>query len=197
MKNDYVRGAPDPNAGGYGYGGGYSGGSYGYGGGGYGYGGGGYGEGGGSGAPQRSFKDYFLMFRERIWYLIVAFFIIFSGSILYTFNKTKVYTAVAQVQILRDDPNALRVDAIENTRIGGAEDLNTQISILQSGIVIKGVEQRLQDDERKRFMAPYADAFSLRGPLSPLEVLGKNRYVFTLASLKFSVPFSTKKSGVR
>ncbi|MFT5837146.1 MAG: succinoglycan biosynthesis transport protein ExoP, partial [Candidatus Azotimanducaceae bacterium] len=80
MKNDYIRGAPDPNAGGYS--GGYGYGGYGYGGGGnYGYGGyGGGGGGGGGGGPQRSFKDYFLMFRERIWYLIVAFFIIFSGS---------------------------------------------------------------------------------------------------------------------
>jgi hypothetical protein len=108
MNNDYVRGAPDPNSGGYGYGGGYGGGNYGYGGGysdGY-YGGGGY----GSGGPQRSFKDYFLMLRERVWYLIVAFFIIFSGSILYTFNKTKVYTAVAMVQLLRDDPSALQTE---------------------------------------------------------------------------------------
>ena len=47
------------------------------------------------------------MFRERIWYLIVAFFIIFSGSILYTFNKTKVYTAASQVQLFRDDASAL------------------------------------------------------------------------------------------
>ena len=74
MKNDYVRGAPDLNSGGYGGSYGYNGGSnYGYSGG---YGEGSYG-GGGSGVPQRSFKDYFLMFRERIWYLIVAFFIIF------------------------------------------------------------------------------------------------------------------------
>jgi len=79
MKNEYVRGGPDPNTGGYGYGSyGYGGGGYGYGGGGYGYGGGyGGGYGSGGGGPQRSFKDYFLMFRERIWYLIVAFFIIF------------------------------------------------------------------------------------------------------------------------
>ena len=88
MKNDYVRGAPDPNSGGYGGGYGHGGSNYGYGnyGGNY---GGGYGSSREAG-PQRSFKDYFLMFRERIWYLIVAFFIIFSGSILYTFNKTKV-----------------------------------------------------------------------------------------------------------
>ncbi len=115
MKNDYVRGAPNPNSGGYGSGGyGYGSGGYGYGNGGYGYGNGGYGYGtggyGGYGAgadPQRSFKDYFLIFRERIWYLLVAFFIIFSGTILYTFNKTKIYTAVSQVQLFRDDASAL------------------------------------------------------------------------------------------
>ena len=175
MNNDYVRGAPDPNSGGYGYGGGYGGGNYGSGGGysdGY-YGGGGY----GSGGPLRSFKDYFLMFRERIWYLIVAFFIIFSGSILYTFNKTKVYTAVAMVQLLRDDPSALQTAEMEPNQIRGAEDLNTQISVLNSGTIITGVEKRLQDDERERFMAPYTDTLSLSGPLSPVEILGKNRKV--------------------
>ena len=169
MKNDYVRGAPDPNSGGYGYGG--------YGG--YGYsdgssGGAGY---GGGGSPQRSFKDYALMFRERVWYLIVAFFIIFSGSILYTFNKTKVYTAVAMVQLLRDDPSAMASAELEPNQIRSAEDLNTQISVLNSGTIVRGVERRLQDDERERFMAPYADALSFTGPLSPAELLGKNRKV--------------------
>ncbi|MGJ8652352.1 MAG: GumC family protein [Opitutaceae bacterium] len=181
MKNDYVRGAPDPNSGGYGggygygYGGGYGGGS------GYGYGGygGGYEGGGGGGAPQRSFKDYLLMFRERVWYLIVAFFIIFSGSILYTFNKTKVYTAAAQVQLLRNDPTAMENPGgeMESLQIYSAEDLNTQISILESGAIIVGVEQRIQDDLRERFMAPYTDVLSLTGPLTPLEVLGNNRKI--------------------
>jgi capsular exopolysaccharide synthesis family protein len=167
MKNDYVRGAPDLNAGGYG-------------GGGYGYGGygGGYGEGGGGEDPQRSFKDYFLMFRERIWYLIVAFFIIFSGSILYTFNKTKVYTAGSQVQLFRDDASALGQGVeMEQNQIRSAEDLNTQISVLESSSIIKGVEQRLQDEMRERFMAPYTDALSLSGPLTPLEILRRNRKI--------------------
>jgi succinoglycan biosynthesis transport protein ExoP len=178
MKNDYIRGAPDPNAGGYS--GGYGYGGYGYGGGGnYGYGGyGGGGGGGGGGGPQRSFKDYFLMFRERIWYLIVAFFIIFSGSILYTFNKTKVYTAVAQVQLFRDDSSALgQTVEMEQNQIRSAEDLNTQISVLNSSSIIKGVEKRLQDEMRERFMAPYTDALSLSGPLTPLQILGRNRKV--------------------
>ncbi|MGJ8650429.1 MAG: GumC family protein [Opitutaceae bacterium] len=194
MKNDYVRGAPDPNSGGYGGGYGYGyGAGYSYGGG-YGYGGyGGGGNEGGGGAPQRSFKDYFLMFRERIWYLIVAFFIIFSGSILYTFNKTKVYTAVAQVQILRDDPSAMgnMGPEMEMNQIRGAEDLNTQLSLFESATILQGVEQRLQDDVRERFMAPYAGALSLSGPLSPLEVLGKNRKIIPRRmSLMVNVAYS-------
>ena len=170
MKNDYLRGAPDPSSGSYGGYGGYGG--YGYSDGSYS--GPGYGAGG---PPQRSFKDYALMFRERVWYLIVVFFIIFSGSILYTFNKTKVYTAVAMVQLLRDDPSAMASAEMEPNQIRTAEDLNTQISVLNSGTIIKGVERRLQDDERERFMAPYTDALSFTGPLSPAELLGRNRKV--------------------
>jgi capsular exopolysaccharide synthesis family protein len=55
--------------------------------------------------------------------------------------------------------------------------LNTQISVLESTSIIKGVEQRLQDEMRERFMAPYTDTLSLSGPLSPLEVLGRNRQI--------------------
>ena len=188
MKNDYIRGAPDPNSGGYGGssygyggGGGYGGSNYVYGGSNYGYGGSNYGYGGTGAGPQRSFKDYLLMFRERIWYLIVTLFIIFSGSILYTFNKTKVYTAVSQVQLFRDDASALgamgQATEMEQNQILSAEDLNTQISVMESLSIIQGVEQRLQDELRLRFMAPYAGALSLSGPLTPLEILAKNRKI--------------------
>lgn len=180
MKNDYIRGGQDPNAvGGYGGYGGYGKGYGGYYGGygkGYGY---GYGYGSGSGNfPTRTFKDYVQIFQERVWYLVVSFFIIFSGSILYTFNKTKVYTAVAQVQLFRDDSSALgNTVEMEQNQIRTAEDLNTQISLLQSSTIIQGVEQRLQDDLRERFMAPYVGAFSLSGPLTPYEVLLNNRKI--------------------
>ena len=121
------------------------------------------------------------MFRERIWYLIVSLFIIFSGSILYTFNKTKVYTAASQVQLFRDDASALGAIGqgmeMEQNQILSAEDLNTQISVMESLSIIQGVEQRLQDELRLRFMAPYEDALSLSGPLTPLEVLAKNRKI--------------------
>ncbi len=174
MKNDYLRGSSDPNVGGYDYGGysgyrGYRGyGSYGE-----------YGTYGGDSSPQRSLKDYFLIFRERIWYMIVAFFIVFSGSVLYTFNKTKVFTAVTMVQLLRDDPSAMQQTAeeLEPNQIRSIEDLNTQISLLNSAKIIQGVERRLQEDERENFMDPYEDAISFTGALSPLEILGKYRKV--------------------
>ena len=197
MKNDYIRGGQDPNTGGYG---GYGSGGYGgYGSGGYGaygsgsYGSYGYGGGGGGGnGPTRSFKDYVQIFQERIWYLLVAFFIIFSGSILYTFNKTKVYTAVAQVQLFRDDSSALgNTVEMEQNQIRTAEDLNTQISLLESITIIQAVEQRMQEDLRARFMAPYADAFSLSGPLTPTEILMRNRKIQPRRmSLMIGVAFS-------
>ena len=195
MKNDYVRGGQDPNTGGYG---GYGTGGYGgYGSGGYGsygsYGSYGYGGGGGGGnGPTRSFKDYVQIFQERIWYMVVTFFIIFSGSILYTFNKTKVYTAVAQVQLFRDDSSALgNTVEMEQNQIRTAEDLNTQISLLESITIIQAVEQRMQEDLRARFMAPYADAFSLSGPLTPTEILMRNRKIQPRRmSLMIGVAFS-------
>lgn len=174
MKNDYVKGGGDPNSGGYGYGYGYSsgGGNYGYGS--YGYGG----YGGSEQVPQRSLKDYMLIFRERIWWLIVSFFIVFSGALLYTFNKTKVYTAVAVVRLLRDDPSAMGASVeLAQNQIRGAEDLNTQISLLQSSKIIQGVERRMSDEQRKKFLFPYEGAFSFTGPLTPSEILGKHRKI--------------------
>ena len=121
------------------------------------------------------------MFRERIWYLLVALFILFSGSILYTFNKTKVYTAVSQVQLFRDDASALGAFTqgveMEQNQILSAEDFNTQIIVLESLSIMQGVEQRLQDELRERFMAPYIDTLTWGGPLTPLEILAKNRKI--------------------
>ena len=70
-----------------------------------------------------SARDYLLIFRERIWYLIVAFFVIFTGSILYTVTKTKEYTAVATVQLLRDDPTPMQMaEGYEPNQILNSED---------------------------------------------------------------------------
>ena len=80
---------------GYTYGAGYSAGGY------------GYGEGGGGGSVQRTFQDYLLILRERIWYIVVVFLVVFSSSLVYTLSEPKIYQATAMVQIFRRDPTVM------------------------------------------------------------------------------------------
>lgn len=160
------------NYGGYG-----SYGNYGYGGqGGYYYGynyGSNYGGGGSTSyAPTRSLKDYLLIVRERIWYFIVVFFVIFTGMILYTFNTTEIFRAAAKVQILRDDRNIVGQD-VEIDYIANAEDFNTQVQILRSLQLIEAVAERIKDEDRKRFLEPYENSISLRSK-SVEEILASN-----------------------
>ncbi|GHB97667.1 GumC family protein [Cerasicoccus arenae] len=175
--NDDKRNASNESAGSYG---GYQGyGSYGNYGGyyyGYGYNHGGYG--GSDQGPSRSFKDYLVILRERIWYLVVTFFIIFTATLLYTFNVTPEFSSTATIQVLRDDPNIFGdgVDVMDNT-IRGMEDFQTQMGILGSGVLISSVAERIKDEDRQLFMAPYKDQFSLSGPMSLEEVLQKYRTI--------------------
>ena len=157
------------NHGSYRYGGNSGSGSYGY---------GSYGEESEEQGPQRNFKDYIFLIRERIWYLIIVFFIIFLGSILYTFNKTKLYTAYATIELLRDDPTVMNsASNLEQNEIRSSEDLNTHISRLESVSIIQGVEKRFQEDELAQFMAPYKGTFSFSGPLTAFEILSINRKI--------------------
>ncbi|MGJ3242778.1 MAG: GumC family protein [Opitutales bacterium] len=172
-------GGREPEGGGYYYGYGYNQGSY----------GGGYG--GYDAQPHRSLKDYLLIFRERIWYFILTFFIIFAGALIYTFNKTPVYTAAAMVQVLRDDPNVMPTADVEMNEIRSAEDLNTQINLLESGAIIEAVEKRLVGEDRRLFMEPYEDTIRLSGPLSPTEILARNRAIIPRRlSLNVQVAYS-------
>ncbi|MCW5549002.1 MAG: sugar tyrosine-protein kinase, partial [Opitutaceae bacterium] len=143
MDSDSKQKTPEGNSG-YGSYGGY--GAYG----GYGYGG----EDPQSGA-HRTFKDYVLILRERIWYIVVAFLVVFSSTILYTFNQTKMYDAVASVQVFRRDPTIMQVQAVVDNEIRSAEDLNTQVKILESAAIIQKVADRLTGEELRRFMGPY------------------------------------------
>ncbi|MFL2835311.1 MAG: GumC family protein [Coraliomargaritaceae bacterium] len=157
------------NHGSYRYGGNSGSGSYGY---------GSYGNISEEQGPQRNFKDYIFLIRERIWYLIIVFFIIFLGSILYTFNKTKLYTAYATIELLRDDPTVMNsASNLEQNEIRSSEDLNTHISRLESVSIIQGVEKRFQEDELAQFMAPYKGTFSFSGPLTAFEILSTNRKI--------------------
>lgn len=137
--------------------GGYGGYYYGYGNAYGGYGGyaSGYGDSGdGNQRYSRTLKDYLLILRERIWYLIVTFFIVFTGAILYTMNSTEIYQSAASVQILRRDLTAWKLSEDPNVNIQGMEDFNTQLKIMESGQIVNAVADRLKDEDLKDFRAP-------------------------------------------
>jgi len=90
----------------------------------------GYGYGEGAGADRsmhRSFQDYLLILRERIWYVIVVFLVVFSSALVFTMGQTKIYRSSATVQIFRRDPNPMQVQQVMDNDIRGAEDIESQI----------------------------------------------------------------------
>jgi capsular exopolysaccharide synthesis family protein len=141
--------SPDAPGSGYNYGGNYAG----YSAAGYGY---GYGDGGGT--VQRSFQDYLLILRERIWYIIVVFLVVFSSSLVYTLSLTKIYESTATVQIFRRDPAVMQVQQVMDNDIRGAEDLNTQLKVMESATIIQKVAERITGEDRAAFLAPYPGA---------------------------------------
>ena len=117
----------------------------------------GYGDGGdGGGQVQRSFQDYLLILRERIWYIVVVFLVIFSSSLVYTLSDTKIYQSAATVQILRREATPMQgIQQVTDNDIRSAEDLNTQIKVIESVTIIKRVADRIKGDDLRAFLAPY------------------------------------------
>jgi polysaccharide biosynthesis transport protein len=145
---------------------GYSYGSYaGYPATGYGY---GYGYGETGGGIRRGFKDYVLILRERIWYIVVVFLVIFSSSLIYTLSQTKLYQASATIQIFRRDPTVMQVQQVMDNDIRSAEDLNTQIKVMESGAIIQEVAERITGDDLRAFLQPYEK----NGPVTAASVPG-------------------------
>lgn len=145
---------------------------YGYGNEGYGY---GYGE---EPTQSRNLSDYLLILRERIWWLIASVLIVLIAAIIYTFNTTPLYRASATFQILRDEETSVDFGpGVVDNQIKDDRDLMTQIKIFESGNIVKRVSDRLKGDDLSEFMAPYRDTFTFSGPLTPVEVLSRNRAV--------------------
>lgn len=146
---------------------------------GYGYAVPGYGYGYGAGenaAHQRAFRDYLLILRERIWYIIVVFFVTFSSVLVYTFNQTKEYESTATIQIFRRDPNIMQVQAVMDNEVRSAEDLNTQIKVLESAAIAQRVAERLTGNDLRQFLAPY-EKTAAGEVLTPVAVLLDNRRI--------------------
>jgi uncharacterized protein involved in exopolysaccharide biosynthesis len=132
---------------------------------------------GGESSMQRGFQDYALILRERMWYIIVVFLVVFSSALVYTFSQTKIYQSSASVQIFRSDPTVMKnVEAVVDNTVRGTEDLNTVVEVLSSGAIIQKVAERITGEDMRQFMAPYEKGKG-SDPVTPLEVLGENRKI--------------------
>ncbi len=132
----------------------------------------GYGEGA---SAQRTFQDYILILRERIWYILVVFLVVLASAIVYTASEQRIFQSSATVQIFRRDPTIMQVQQMMDNDIRSAEDLNTQIKVIESGTIITRVVQRIAGDDLRDFLAPYAKA----APDSTFvaEIVARNRKV--------------------
>ncbi len=128
------------------------------------------------GPVRRTFRDYVLILRERLWYVVIVFLVVFLASLVYTLSATKQYTAAASIEILAKDPVVLKVEEVRDEDIRSPEDLNTQVKLLESGAIVQKVAQRLTPDDAKVLLAPYQNGGS-GDPLVPEEVLAKYRGV--------------------
>lgn len=125
---------------------------------------------------QRNFHDYVLILRERIWYIVLVFVLVFSAALLYTFTRVPQFMSTASVQILRRDPVVMQVQGVVDNEIRSAEDLNTQVKVLESLAIVQRVSDRLTGDDLRQFLAPYVRPDGT-GPTSPAEIIFRNRKI--------------------
>src|SRR5690625_4279714 len=90
---------------------------------------------GGESSHQKGIKDYLLILRERIWYVLIGFLLVFSLAIVVTVTQTPIYQATASVQILRREAKLIDVTGQPTGNehmIAGTEDFNTEVALMQS-----------------------------------------------------------------
>src|SRR5258708_18983358 len=135
----------------------------------------GYG-GGSETTAQRTFQDYLLILRERVWYIVVVFLVIFSSVVVFTLSQTKLYQATASVQIFRREAVVMQVQSVTDTEIKSSEDLNTQVKVLESAAIVQQVASRLTGEDLRQFLAPYEKSNQKTG-VSPVRIILGNRKI--------------------
>ncbi len=125
---------------------------------------------------QRTFQDYVLILRERVWYIALVFVLVFSAALLYTFTRTPQFMSVASVHVMRNDPVVMQVQSVVNNEIRSAEDLNTQVKVLESMAIVEKVAQRLSGEDLERFLSPYRTEENA-ATLQPASIIYRNRKI--------------------
>ena len=127
-------------------------------------------------AAQRTLRDYLLILRERVWYVVVVALAVFLASLIYTLTATKQYTSSATIEILARDPVVMKVQEVRDSDLHGPEDLNTEVKILESSSLVQKVAERLTAAESKALTAPY-EKDSSGEPVVPETVIARYRKI--------------------
>jgi len=130
-------------------------------------------------AIRRNFRDYAIILRERVWYVVIVFLIVFLATLVYTMSLTRRFTAIASIEVLAREAVVMKVEEVRSADLRGPEDLNTQVKILESGAIVMQVAERLTAEEKRALMAPYETGKG-GDPLLPGEVLGLNRKIMPI-----------------
>lgn len=126
----------------------------------------------------RTIADYVTIFRERIWYLILAVFIVVTAALVYTYNVVPEYTAAGRVQLLRQAINlSTGTTRSSDSMVMSSDDLMTQVEIMKSTKIIERVQNRLTQEELSEVVDPYRDGNVFSGPMTPTEVIAAHSLV--------------------
>jgi polysaccharide biosynthesis transport protein len=131
---------------------------------------------------QRTIRDYLMIVRERIWYVLLAIFVITTGLMLWNQNIQPAYRAEARFKILRNRMSLSNSMGGSSTtedkdKLLDDRDFNTQLASMRSVDIIKRVSKRLNQDERNEALAPFQKGNIFSGPLSPDEVISQCRTI--------------------
>ncbi len=165
-------GGGQPGYGGYGYSpyGGYSGYYYGYG-----YGGN---QQGGEPTQTRNIRDYLLILRERIWYLLLTFSVIFGAFILYLINATAMFQATSSLKVNKTEVTPMNTGMHDSTTdVIGPEDLNTRIRMMETREIAEKVAARMTPDEQRDFQLPFQSTSKLANTMGLVDRLMQRRLV--------------------
>ena len=149
--------------------GGYSGYYYGYG-----YGGN---QPGGEPSQTRNIRDYLVILRERIWYLLLTFFVIFGAFILYLVNATPEFQATASLKVNKVEISPMQTVHDPTTDMLSPEDFNTRIRLMETRDIATQVANRMTDEEKRDFLLPFKNGNVLDPNLNLVDRLMARRTV--------------------
>lgn len=115
--------------------------------------------------------------RDHLLWLVLFGLGVSGIAFTYLISQSPVHQSVASVRILRTPGRVNQFEDATNQNIVSAEDVNTQLNILNSIAILQLVDEQLKGDMRKAFLDPYFQVGTTAANDAPTvpQILFKNR----------------------